>query len=128
MGRRRGLPAGTGRPDRRPQSGGDLGAGFRGLRVECPDPVVERSIAERDGVSDADLENHRQFRDRFEPVEMDHAVVDNWSEAGTRRQVDAVLRRWVMLWVTIRVPVVADSQVPPGTENSIIVAVIVKNS
>ena len=72
---------------------GDLGAGFRGLRIECPDPVVERSIAERDGVSDADLENHRQFRDRFEPVEMDHAVVDSWCEAGTRRQADAVLRR-----------------------------------
>lgn len=72
---------------------GDLGAGFRVLRVECPEPVVERSIVERDGVSDADLEIHRQFRDRVEPVEMDQAVVDNsGSEAETRRQVDVVLR------------------------------------
>ena len=73
---------------------GDFGAGFRLLRVECPEPVVERRIVERDGVSDADLEIHRQFRDRFEPVEMDHVVVDNsGSEAETRRQVDAVLRQ-----------------------------------
>ena len=82
----------VGRTDAR-NLAGDLGAGFGVLRVECPDPVVERSIVERDGVSDADLEIHRQFRDRFEPVKMDHAVVDNsGSEAETRRQVDAVLR------------------------------------
>ena len=65
-----------------------LGARFRLLRVECEESVVERRIVERDGVSDADLEVHRQFRERFEPVEIDHVVVDNsGSEAETRRQV-----------------------------------------
>ena len=39
---------------------------------------------DRDGVSDADLEVHRQFRGRFDPAEMDHVVVDNsGSEAET---------------------------------------------
>ena len=69
-----------------------LGVRFRLLRVECEESVVERRIVERDGVSDADLEVHRQFRERFEPVEMDHVVVDNsGSEAETRRQVAEAL-------------------------------------
>jgi len=75
------------RRDRRVEAR-DLAARFRLLRVECEESVVERRIVERDGVSDADLEVHRQFRERFEPVEMDHVVVDNsGSEAETRRQV-----------------------------------------
>jgi hypothetical protein len=46
---------------------------------------------DRDGVSDANLEVHRQFRGRFDPAEMDHVVVDNsGSEAETRRRADAV--------------------------------------
>jgi predicted kinase len=79
------------RRDRRVEAR-DLAARFRLLRVECEESVVERRIVERDGVSDADLEVHRQFRERFEPVEMDHVVVDNsGSEAETRRQVAEVL-------------------------------------
>jgi predicted kinase len=65
-----------------------VGAGFRLVRVECEERVVERRIAERDGVSDADLEVHRQFRERFEPVEMDHLAVDNsGTEAATRERI-----------------------------------------
>ena len=44
---------------------------------------------DRDGVNDADLEAHRQFRGRFDPAEMDH-VVNSGSEAETRRRADAV--------------------------------------
>ena len=70
-----------------------LDCGFRLVHVDCEEAVVERRIAERDGVSDADFQIHRQFREAFEPVEMDHLAVDNsGSEADTRRQVDASFR------------------------------------
>jgi predicted kinase len=65
------------------------GASFRLVRVDCDEAVVEERIAERDGVSDADLDVHRRFRDRFDPVEMDHLVVDNsGTEAATRRRIE----------------------------------------
>lgn len=70
-----------------------LDCGFRLIHVDCEEAVVERRIAERDGVSDADFEIHRRFREAFEPVEMDHLAVDNsGSEGETRRQVDAAFR------------------------------------
>ena len=70
-----------------------LGCEFRLVHVDCEADVVERRIAERDGVSDADFEIHRQFREAFEPVELDHLAVDNsGSEAETRRQIDAAFR------------------------------------
>jgi hypothetical protein len=58
--------------------------------VECPTPVVKRRIERRDGVSDADFETHCEFKDTFDPVELDHVVIDNGdSEAETIAQVDA---------------------------------------
>lgn len=70
-----------------------LGCEFRLVHVDCEERVVERRIEARDGVSDADFEVHRQFREAFEPVELDHVAVDNsGSEAETRRQVDAAFR------------------------------------
>ena len=67
----------------------DAKARFRLVRVDCDEAAVERRIRERDGISDADLEIHRQFRDRFEPVEMDHLVVDNsGTEAATRERIE----------------------------------------
>lgn len=65
-----------------------VGARFRLVRVECDEAVLERRIRERDGVSDADFDVHVEFRDRFEPVELDHLVVDNsGSTAATEDRV-----------------------------------------
>lgn len=64
---------------------------FRLVRVVCDQPVVERRIANRDDVSDADVDVYRRFKDEFEPVEGDHAVVDNsGEEAETRAQIDTL--------------------------------------
>jgi len=66
-----------------------IGARFRLVRVECEESVVERRIDERDGVSDADFEVHRQLRGRFDPVDADHLAVDNsGSERTTRRRIE----------------------------------------
>jgi predicted kinase len=59
-----------------------VGARFRLVHVECQEAVLKRRIEARDGVSDADLDVHIAFRDRFEPVEMDHVVVDNSGSAA----------------------------------------------
>lgn len=65
------------------------GVRFRLVRVVCDPSVVERRIATRDGVSDADIEIYQLFREKFEPIETDHAVVDNSGErAETRAQVE----------------------------------------
>lgn len=70
----------------------DIGAEFRLVYVDCDSEVVERRIAARDDVSDADFEIHLQFKDRFEPVEMDHERIDNsGSERETVEQVDATI-------------------------------------
>ena len=70
-----------------------LDAECRLVHVVCEESVVERRIADREGVSDADFEVHREFRERFEPLETDHVAVDNsGSEAETRRQVEAAFR------------------------------------
>lgn len=70
-----------------------LDCGFRLVHVDCEASVVERRIADRDGVSDADFEVHREFRERFEPVEVEHVAVDNSGrEAETARQVEAAFR------------------------------------
>lgn len=68
-------------------------AEFRLVHVVCEESVVRRRIAGREGVSDADFEVHRRFRERFAPVEMDHVAVDNsGTEAETRRQVEAAFQ------------------------------------
>lgn len=68
------------------------GATFHLLRVVCEQSVAERRIAGRDDVSDADIPVYRRFREEFEPIESDHAVIDNsGSKAETRAQVDELL-------------------------------------
>jgi len=65
------------------------GVQFTLLRVVCEQSVVEQRIAERDGISDADRSVYRQLRAAFEPIERDHAVVDNSGTlAETRAQVE----------------------------------------
>lgn len=57
---------------------GDLGADFELVAVECDESVVERRIAAReDDASEADIEVYRQYRDSFDPLDEDHATVDN---------------------------------------------------
>ena len=64
--------------------------GFDLIEVECDEAVVERRIERREGISDADFEIHRQFKQLFDRVEADHAVVDNsGTELETFAQVDA---------------------------------------
>jgi hypothetical protein len=65
------------------------GRGFRLVAVECPRSVVKERIERRDGVSDADFQTHCEFRETFDPIELDHVVIDNGgSEAATLAQVD----------------------------------------
>jgi len=65
-----------------------VGAAFRLVRVECDESVLERRIRARDGVSDADFDVHVEFRERFDPVELDHVVIDNsGSVAATEARV-----------------------------------------
>jgi len=64
--------------DRAAALAADRGVPFDLLRVECPPSVVERRMAGReDDASDADFGVHLQYREQFEPVERDHATIDN---------------------------------------------------
>ncbi|SFR59309.1 AAA family ATPase [Halogeometricum limi] len=62
---------------------------FRIVRVRCDESVVrERIRAREDDESDADFDIYLRFRDRFESVERDHAVVDNSADLeATRRRI-----------------------------------------
>ncbi|MFC7185746.1 AAA family ATPase [Halorubrum yunnanense] len=72
------------------ETGERAAASFDLVEVECDEAVVERRIERRDGISDADFEVHLHFRDVFDRIETDHAVVDNsGDEAATLAQVDA---------------------------------------
>lgn len=66
------------------------GAGFRMVKVECSTDVVKRRIENRENdASDADFEIHTMHRDRFDPVSMEHVVVDNSDgKQAMLRQVD----------------------------------------
>jgi predicted kinase len=65
-----------------------VGARFGLVHVDCEEAVLRRRIRERDGVSDADLDVHLEFRDRFDAVELDHVVIDNsGSTAATEDRV-----------------------------------------
>lgn len=67
----------------------DSGVDFLLVRVVCAEPVVEQRLADREDISDADIEIHRQFREEFEEIEVDHAVVDNsGTPAETTAQVE----------------------------------------
>lgn len=65
------------------------GVAFRLIEVVCEQSVAEERIAARDDISDADVAVYRRFQSAFDPVEGEHAVVDNsGSKAETRRQVE----------------------------------------
>jgi predicted kinase len=65
------------------------GAAFRLIEVVCEQSVAEQRIATRDGISDAGVDVYRRFRSEFDPVECEHAVVDNsGSKADTHRQIE----------------------------------------
>lgn len=69
----------------------DLGTNFRLLEVVCDRAVAEERIAERDDISDADVEVYRHFREEFHPIEMHHVPIDNsGTKAETRAQVERV--------------------------------------
>lgn len=62
---------------------------FRLVKVECSEDVVRERIRQRtDDASDADYEVHAMFRERFDPISLDHVTVDNSDGmADTYRQV-----------------------------------------
>lgn len=47
------------------------------VNVTCDESVVEARIDQREDVSDADFEIHKQLKSEFEPIEMPHLVIDN---------------------------------------------------
>ncbi len=48
------------------------------LKVEADDAVVKRRIRQREGdASDADVSIYEHYRDKFDPIQTDHVVVDN---------------------------------------------------
>ncbi|UHH24928.1 AAA family ATPase [Halobacterium noricense] len=70
----------------------DLGVPATLVKVECEEAVVRERIRQRSGdASDADFAIHQQYRESFDSIEREHAVVDN-SEglASTREQVDVL--------------------------------------
>jgi predicted kinase len=72
------------------ETAAEAAAAFDLVEVTCEEDVVERRIERRDGISDADFEIHRRFRELFDEVASDHVVVDNsGTEAETFAQVDA---------------------------------------
>lgn len=68
----------------------DAGVPFRLVRVECDEQLVRERIRARvDDESDADVAVYELLTEEFEPIERDHAVVDNsGSLAETAAQVD----------------------------------------
>jgi predicted kinase len=76
--------------DRAMELSESLDVGFRLVKVECAEDVVRERIRSReDDASDADFEVHSMYRDRFEPISVDHLTVDNSDGIEeTTRQVD----------------------------------------
>jgi predicted kinase len=65
----------------------------RFVKVECDEAVAkERIRAREDGVSDAGIETHLMFREQFDPLQVEHVVVDNsGSLSNTHEQVDELV-------------------------------------
>jgi predicted kinase len=63
------------------------------LKVEADDDVVrERIRAREDDASDADVSIYEHYRDQFDPIRVDHVVVDNsGSIPETKEQVERAL-------------------------------------
>ncbi|WP_336036240.1 AAA family ATPase [Halobacterium yunchengense] len=72
--------------------GDDLGVPVTFVKVDCETDVVRERIRERTGdASDADFRIHLQYRESFDDVDREHAVVDNSETlASTREQVTAL--------------------------------------
>ncbi|SDJ45187.1 hypothetical protein SAMN05216226_103265 [Halovenus aranensis] len=69
----------------------NVGVQFQLIRVVCDPAVVEHRIESRDDISDADAAIYRQFKDEFDPLELDYDQVDNSeSLSRTRAQVDSL--------------------------------------
>jgi len=71
----------------------ETGATLGIVAVECDESTVRRRIAARENdASDADFAVYRQFRERYEPIELPHATVDNSGGVdATEARVDALL-------------------------------------
>ena len=67
------------------------------VKVECDPAVARERIREREGdASDADVAVHATVREQFEPLAVDHVVVDNSGALdATRQQVDERVLREV---------------------------------
>lgn len=63
------------------------------IKIECSESVVRERIATRpDDASDADFEIHQMFREMFDPVSDDCAIIDNSNSIETTcRQLDDCL-------------------------------------
>lgn len=68
----------------------DCAVAFHLVKVTCDQSVAEDRIRTREGISDADIEVHREYRDEvFEPIDLDHVTIDNSaSMEATRAQVE----------------------------------------
>lgn len=64
-----------------------VGVGFRLVRVECEEDVVEERIAARtDDPSDADFSVYELVRDSFEAIDRPHVRIDNSEDLDDTRQ------------------------------------------
>jgi hypothetical protein len=84
------------RRDQRDRAAGTAaraGARLRLLRVSCEPAIVRERVRAREGdPSDADVEVYESVREAFEPLDREHARIDNSGDrADTRRQVLAAL-------------------------------------
>jgi predicted kinase len=79
--------------ERAADAAGGLGAEFELISVDSEESIVRRRIAERDDdASDADFEIYGVIAEEFEPIDREHATVDNSGPlAETHAQVDDLL-------------------------------------
>lgn len=73
-----------------PRVAREMDVPWRLVKVDAEPAVVrERISARTDDVSDADVDIYEQFRAEFEPIQYDHAVVDNSADfATTERRLE----------------------------------------
>lgn len=76
--------------DRAAEVARETGADARFVHVTCTPATVEERIEGRtDSVSDAGYDEYLDLRDAFDPIERDHATIDNSGTIEeTRRQID----------------------------------------
>lgn len=69
----------------------ECGVPFTLLKVNCDESVTIDRIREREDISDADVEIYHEIKDAFDPLETEHATVDNsesWEQ--TVEQLEAL--------------------------------------